>query len=66
MHLLEDMDRSEAGLREKLKAGLYPEDLIEAAVTYVKSFGYLNDVRYAENLSWPGKAQRVKERSLHF
>ena len=29
MHLLEDMDRSEAGLREKLKAGLYPEDLID-------------------------------------
>ena len=59
--MLEDMDRSEAGLREKLKAGLYPEDLIEAAVTYVKSFGYLNDVRYAENFILPGKAQRVKE-----
>ena len=66
MHLLEDMDRSEAGLREKLKAGLYPEDLIEAAVTYVKSFGYLNDVRYAENFilartpAWVSYVEMVK------
>ena len=49
MHLLEDMDRTEAGLREKLRQGLYPEDAAEEAVRYVKSFGYLDDTRYAEN-----------------
>lgn len=49
MHLLEDMDRTEAGLREKLRQGLYPEDAAEEAVRYVKSFGYLDDSRYAEN-----------------
>ena len=49
MHLLEDMDRTEAGLREKLIKGLYPEDAAEEAVRYVKSFGYLDDSRYAEN-----------------
>ena len=64
MHLLEDMDRSEAGLREKLKAGLYPEDLIEAAVTYVKSFGYLNDVRYAENFILARKSTKSKREIL--
>ena len=32
MHLLEDMDRTEAGLREKLRQGLYPEDAAEEAV----------------------------------
>lgn len=47
MHLLEDMDRTEAGLRDKLKQGLYPKEAIDHAVEYVKSFGYLDDFRYA-------------------
>ena len=29
MHLLEDMDRTEAGLREKLRQGEYPEEVTE-------------------------------------
>lgn len=49
MHLLEDMDRTEAALREKLRQGFYPPDAVEGAVQYVKSFGYLDDARYAEN-----------------
>lgn len=49
MHLLEDMDRTEAALREKLRQGLYPSDVADAAIEYVKSFGYIDDVRYAEN-----------------
>ncbi len=49
MHLLEDMDRSESALREKLRQGLYPQEAIECAVSYVSSFGYLNDERYAQN-----------------
>lgn len=48
MHLLEDMDRTEAGLLEKLRQGLYPEEAIEAALKYVKSFGYIDDYRYAK------------------
>ena len=39
MYLLEDMDRTEAGLREKLRQGLYPEDAAEEAIQNVKSFG---------------------------
>ena len=42
MHLLEDMDRSESALREKLRQGLYPPEAVEAAISYVKSFGYLD------------------------
>ena len=34
---------------KKLRQGLYPSDVTEAAIEYVKSFGYLDDVRYAEN-----------------
>ena len=49
MHLLEGMDRTEEGLCEKLRQSEYPEDVIEKAVAYVRSFGYINDARYAEN-----------------
>lgn len=49
MHLLEDMDRTEAGLREKLRLGLYPEEAVENALAYVKSFGYVDDDRYVQN-----------------
>lgn len=49
MHLLADMARTEAGLRQKLKQNLYPEDIVEEAVNYVRSFGYLDDYKYAEN-----------------
>lgn len=49
MHLLERMDRTEAQLRMKLKQGFYPEDIIEDAIAYVKSFHYLDDARYADN-----------------
>lgn len=49
MHLLEDMDRTETELRDKLSQGEYPDDVIEKAIDYVSSFGYIDDVRYAEN-----------------
>ena len=49
MHLLGDMDRTEAALREKLRQGLYPPEAVDGAVEYVRSFGYLDDERYAEN-----------------
>ena len=49
MYLLEKMDRTEAQLREKLKQGRYPEDIIENAIAYVKSFHYVDDLRYAES-----------------
>ena len=49
MHLLETMDRTESGLRDKLKDNGYPDVAIERALDYVKSFGYINDERYALN-----------------
>ena len=39
LRLLEDMDRTETALRDKLKQGYYPQDIIDQAVAYVKSFG---------------------------
>ena len=48
MHLLNYMDRTEQQLRDKLKKDLYSEDIIEVAVQYVKSFGYVGDYGYAK------------------
>ena len=49
MRLLEQQDRSEAGLREKLfRAGFTEEEAWEA-LSYVRSYGYLDDRRFAEN-----------------
>lgn len=47
MHLLTRMDRTEAEIRRKLQKDGYPEELIEIAVSYVKSYHYLDDERYA-------------------
>lgn len=60
MHLLKDMDRTEKVLREKLRLGMYPREIEDRAVEYVKAFGYLNDERYAEN--YVRSRQRVKSR----
>ena len=49
MHLLNAMPRTEQQLREKLKQNEYPEDIIDQAVFYVKSFGYINDEAYVRN-----------------
>ena len=61
MHLLTDMARTERGLREKLKQGMYPEDLIDAAIDYVKSFGYLDDDCYAEQFVESRKGTKSKK-----
>ena len=46
MHLLNDMDRTESQLRTKLLNGDYPADIVDEAIAYVKSFGYINDESY--------------------
>ena len=49
MHLLNDMARTESQLRDKLKLGGYPSEITEAAIAYVKLFGYINDDAYIRN-----------------
>ncbi len=49
MHLLEQMDRTEYQLRDKLAQGGYPAECIDDAVAYVKEYHYLDDFRYACN-----------------
>lgn len=61
MHLLEDMDRTESGLREKLRQGLYPGEVIEGALEYVKSFGYIDDLRYARQFIQSRKQSKSRK-----
>ncbi len=65
MHLLEDMVRSESALREKLRQGFVPAEAVEAAISYVKSFGYLDDARYAENFVQSRKASKEQDERFY-
>ncbi|MCH1983756.1 recombination regulator RecX [Ruminococcus sp. OA3] len=47
MNLLVKMDRTEQEIREKLKKSGYPAEVARKAVDYVKSYGYIDDERYA-------------------
>ena len=62
LYLLTDMDRTEKELRDKLKKSGYSEDTIARTMEYVRSFGYIDDRRYAEKFIdfAKGKKSRVK------
>ena len=47
MRLLEHMDRTEKGLRDKLRQSGFGPEAIDAALAYVESYGYIDDSRYA-------------------
>ncbi|MDD7219216.1 MAG: regulatory protein RecX [Clostridia bacterium] len=49
MRLLEHMDRTERGLRDRLNQEGFSQEATEKALEYVKSYGYINDERYARN-----------------
>ncbi|MBE5825501.1 MAG: regulatory protein RecX [Butyrivibrio sp.] len=49
MNLLQKKDYTEKQLKDKLVEGLYPSDVIDEAIRYVKSYKYLDDDRYARD-----------------
>ena len=55
------MGRTESQLRIKLKQGGYAEDAVEAAIRYVKSFGYINDMEYARSFIDSRKDRKSKK-----
>ena len=48
MNLLMTTDRTESDIRRKLKDGGYPQEAVDAATDYLKSFHYIDDRRYAD------------------
>lgn len=49
MLLLEHMDRTEKGLSDRLRQAGFSKEATADAISYVKSYGYIDDARYAEN-----------------
>ncbi len=49
MNLLQKKDYTRKQLTDKLKEGLYSDELIQDAISYVESYKYLDDSRYARD-----------------
>lgn len=49
MNLLTKRPYTEKKLRQKLAEGKYPEEIIDVALAYVKSYGYIDDEAYARD-----------------
>lgn len=49
MNLLKTRDYTRQQLGDKLKQGEYPAEIIEDAIAYVESYGYVNDENYVRN-----------------
>ncbi len=49
LKILTDRDKTEKELRDKLAGLGYDDGAIDGAVEYVRSYGYIDDMRYAEN-----------------
>ncbi|MDE6219939.1 MAG: recombination regulator RecX [Lachnospiraceae bacterium] len=62
MNLLKSRDYTEYQLVTKLKQGLYPEESISAAVAYVRSFGYVDDIRFAKSyIQYAGQSKSKRQ-----
>lgn len=67
MNLLKSRAYTESQLRRKLEEGGYPEESIEAAIQYVKSYRYVDDARFARDYivnQKEKKSRRVIEMDL--
>ena len=64
MNLLQKKDYTEKQLRDKLKEGLYPSDLVDEAIEYVKSYKYLDDDRFARDYITYHMSLRSRNRIL--
>jgi regulatory protein len=62
MNLLQKKDYTEKQLRDKLSDGDYPQEFIDDAIAYVKSFNYIDDERYARDYISYHMATRSRNR----
>ena len=67
MNLLQSRAYTESKLRSKLKEGGYPQESIDSAIAYVKSYHYVDDLQFAKDyiVNQAGKkSKRVLEQDL--
>lgn len=62
MNLLKSRAYTEKQLRDKLVQGEYREDAVEEAIAYVKSYGYIDDRKYAEDFISCHMADRSRKK----
>ena len=62
MNLLKSRDYTKYQLEMKLRHGFYPEEIIDTAMIYVSSYGYVDDVRYAQSyIEYAGQTKSKKQ-----
>ncbi|MCR5671815.1 MAG: recombination regulator RecX [Butyrivibrio sp.] len=64
MNLLQKKDYTRKQLTDKLKEGLYPTECIEGAISYVESYHYLDDKRFATDYITYHMQSRSKNRII--
>ena len=67
MNLLQSRPYTESKLRSKLKEGGYPQESVDSALAYVKSYHYVDDLQFAKDyiVNQAGKkSKRVLEQDL--
>ena len=62
MNLLKSRAYTEKQLRDKLVQGEYGENIIEEAIAYVRSYGYIDDRKYAEDFISCHMADRSRKK----
>ena len=62
MNLLMTKEYTVEQLKRKLRQGLYSEEIIEIAISYVASFNYVNDLKYAIDFITYNETSKSKRR----
>ena len=62
LRILTKMDKTEADLRAGLDRAGFSSEAIEEAIKYVKSFGYIDDQKYAEKYVEYNKIRKSKKK----
>jgi regulatory protein len=62
MNLLKSRDYTRHQMEDKLKNGCYPKEVIDKAINYVESYGYIDDLRYAVSyIGYKSSAKSTKQ-----
>lgn len=62
LQILTRMDKTEADLRAGLERAGFSSEAIQEAIEYVKSFGYVDDQRYAEKYVEYNKQRKSRQK----
>ena len=66
MSLLRSRPYTEKQMQDKLKQAFYPEEVIAEAIDYLKSFGYIDDLQYAQDyIEYHSKNKSRKQLELN-